>query len=387
MQVTQVSIGRFHHFHLARQLEKFGLLKVIYTGYPRFKLSDEIGIPPGKIITFPWLQGPYMARHRVGLHRSAWLDREWAWWATETLDRFVSRDLRDSSILIALSGSGLHSGRRMQQLGGIHICDRGSTHIRSQEEILMEEYQRYGKTWQGIDPRLIDKEEAEYDQADVISIPSQFCYDSFISKGLPASKLIKIPYGSRIERFHPVHVEVDANEFRILFVGAACPRKGFIDLLEAFNLFDHPNKKLVLIGSLSPEARDLLDKTDTAKIEVKGTVPNSQLALHYSQATVFVLPSIEEGLALVMGEAMACGCPVIATKNTGAGDLIDNEINGFIVPVRSPEKIVIRLQQLANNRDFLKQMKEAALLKAKSLLGWDSYGLSWQNYLTMLYAP
>ena len=54
-KVSIVSIGRFHHFHLARQLEKRSLLNEIWTGYPKFKLKDEDGIPPSKIQTFPWV--------------------------------------------------------------------------------------------------------------------------------------------------------------------------------------------------------------------------------------------------------------------------------------------------------------------------------------------
>ena len=76
MNVTQISIGRFHHFHLARQLEKHNLLEAIYTGYPRFKLKDEAGIPPEKIKTFPWFQVPYLMLGRVGLDKWHWLNSE-----------------------------------------------------------------------------------------------------------------------------------------------------------------------------------------------------------------------------------------------------------------------------------------------------------------------
>lgn len=91
--VTQISIGRFHHFHLARQLEKHGMLKEIWTGYPRFKLKSEEGIPPEKIQTFPWLQTPYMARGRLGFSMPAAVNREWEWLARVTLDAHVSRRL------------------------------------------------------------------------------------------------------------------------------------------------------------------------------------------------------------------------------------------------------------------------------------------------------
>lgn len=380
--VRQISLGRFHHFHLARQLEKHGLLEAIYTGYPRFKLADEPGIPRDKINSFPWLHTPYVARGRLGLNRSAWLDREWAWWAHETLDRYVASQLRDPAILIALSGSGLHAGCKAQQIGGIHICDRGSSHIRVQDRLLTEEYERYGTRWRGIDPRSIAKEVAEYEQADWISIPSQFCYDSFVEQGVPAAKLLKIPYGSRLERFYPeVGPSTNEEEFRILFVGAAGPQKGFIDLLKAFEQFSHPSKRLLLIGSLSPEAEALLSRADQSRITVLGSVPNTQLRQHYSQASVFVLPSIQDGFGMVIGEAMACGCPVVATTNTGASELITDGVEGFIVPIRSPELIADRLQQLADQPALRARMGQAALSRVQELGGWDAYGDAWSEVL------
>jgi len=382
MKATQISIGRFHHFHLARQLEKHGLLAALYTGYPRFKLSDEPSIPPSKVKTFPWLQAPYMARGKVGLDRWPWLNREWAWHAHQTLDRYVASKIQDPTILIALSGSGLHAGRKAQAVGGIYICDRGSSHIRTQNQLLTDEYGRYGAQWCAIDARSIAKEESEYEQADWISIPSQFCYASFVEMGVPAAKLLKIPYGSRLERFYP---EACSNsipeEFRILFVGAAGPRKGFIDLLQAFERFRHPSKRLLLIGSLASEAQKLLAASDQSRITFLGSVDNASLRQYYSQASVFVLPSIEEGLAMVTGEAMACGCPVIASTNTGASELITDGIEGFIVPIRSPDVIADRLQQLADQPELRERMGQAALARVQALGGWDAYGDAWAKHI------
>lgn len=384
MLATQVSIGRFHHFHLARQLEKHHLLKAIYTGYPRFKLKDETGIAEEKIHTFPWLHTPYMAIGMVGLNRLSWLDRDLAWYGQDTLDHYVASRLREPTTLIALSGSGLHAGRQAQDLGGKHICDRGSSHICVQDQLLADEYQRYGHKWPGIDPRLIDKEQAEYQQADRISIPSQFCFDSFLQHGISAEKLIKIPYGARLERFKRVQSDAsDDDAFIVLFVGEAGARKGFIDLLHAFQLFQHPRKRLVLIGSISHIAKDLLNAAAFSSfIEVLGAVPNAQLKKHYSRATVFVLPSIEEGFAMVIGEAMACGCPVIASTNTGAAEIITDGIDGFIVSIRSPHSIADRLQLLADDPELRRRMGRSAESRVKQLGGWDAYGDAWKNFLT-----
>ena len=385
MHITQVSIGRFHHFHLARQLERLGLLEALYTGYPRFKLADEPGIPPEKIHVFPWLHGPYMACSHFGLSGWRWLDREWSWLAHETLDRYVEHNLLEPTILISLSGSGLHAGGMAQLLGGVHICDRGSTHIRVQDELLREEYQRYGLCWRGIDPRSIAKEEAEYAQADRISVPSQFCYDTFVAQGVSENKLLKIPYGSRLDRFHPVSFRHhDNEEFRILFVGAAGPRKGLMDLLEAFRMFRHSRKRLVLVGSVVPEAKACLSKVNQEQITLVGSVSNVQLIEYYNQASVFVLPSIEEGLAMVVGEAMACGCPVVASTNTGASELINDGVEGFIVPIRAPEVIANRLQQLADQPELRERMGRAALARVQQLGGWDAYGQLWSSAIANL---
>jgi glycosyltransferase involved in cell wall biosynthesis len=384
LQCTQVSIGRFHHFHLARQLEKHQLLDSIYTGYPLWKLFDEEGIPLSKIRTFPWVQTPYMGRGKLALDRWVWLNRLWAWFAQDTLDRHVAAQLTERGILIALSGSGLHSGRRMQQLGGYHICDRGSVHISIQNQLLQDEYKRYGLLWEGIDPRMLEKELAEYEQANFISVPSQFCFYSFVNHGFSKTKLLKFPYGARLSRFKQAdtcNLLPTREQFLVLFVGHAGVQKGFIDLLAAYRLLRHPNKRLLLIGTLSSPAKDLLNSCNLEGIKHLGIVPNAQLRDYYNQASVFVLPSIQEGLAMVIGEAMACGCPVIASTNTGASELITDGKEGFIVPIRRPDMIADRMQQLADDFQLGQRMRLSSIARMQHLQGWNRYGEMWAHFL------
>jgi glycosyltransferase involved in cell wall biosynthesis len=83
---------------------------------------------------------------------------------------------------------------------------------------------------------------------------------------------------------------------------------------------------------------------------------------------------VEEGLALVQAQAMACGVTVIATTNTGAEDLFTDGVEGFIVPIRSPEAIREKLQWMMDNSELHDQMARAALERVESLGGWDRYG-------------
>ena len=378
--VTQISIGRFHHFHLARQLERRGLLREIWTGYPRFKLRSEQGIPADRIRTFPWLQAPYMARGRFGLRFPAWVDREWEWRARTTLDAHVARRLAPGTTLIALSGSGLRSGQRARQTGGRYFCDRGSSHIRFQDQILREEYARWQVPFAGIDPRVIAREEAEYAAADAVSVPSGFVADSFVAMGFPREKLFVNSYGARLDRFSKV-AEPATDDFTVLFVGQAGLRKGFLYLLQAFARLRHLRKRLRVIGAVQPELKPLLAAQPLDNVEFLGVVPNDALPGHYSSAHVMVLPSIEEGLAMVMGEALACGCPVIASSHTGAGDLFTDGVEGFIVPPRSVDDLLLRLEQLAQDPALRERMSQTALARVASIGGWDDYGERWAQRL------
>ena len=89
---------------------------------------------------------------------------------------------------------------------------------------------------------------------------------------------------------------------------------------------------------------------------------------------VFVLPSLAEGRALVMQEAMSCGLPLVITHNTGGGDLVEDGSAGFLVPVRDPQAIAEKLECLARDRSLLEEMSLAALKKARSL-SWADYRL------------
>lgn len=373
VKATVVCIGRFHHFDLARQLAMRGMLKRLFTGYPSWKIRGE-AIPEDRVTTFPWLQTTYMAMGKWRLLGEGRFERDFAWYAHETLDRHAAVHLPKSDVLFALSGSGLRCGRAMHARGGKFVCDRGSSHIRFQDSILRDEFARWGDEFRGVDPRVMAKEEAEYEACDLVTVPSAFAFRSFVEMGVPESKLRKVPYGVDFWRFS--RVEEPAPEgFDVLFVGQISFRKGLPYLLEAFSRFSHPNKRLILVGSMCPEAeRYLRGRPLPERIEFKGHIPQPELKYIMSRSHVMVLPSVEEGLALVQAQAMACGCPVIATPHTGAEDLLTDGLEGFIVPIRDPVAIAEKLQALADDPELRRRMSAAALERVSCLGGWDDYG-------------
>lgn len=379
-QVTLAVSGVFHHFDLARELQERGFLKAIYSTFPWTRLKRE-GIPREFVHVFPWIHAPLIMASRFGLPGA--LEKRVSGISQLTFDAWVARMMPRCDIYVALSGSGLSSGRRAQSYGAKYVCDRGSTHIRYQDAILKEEFQRWGFRRMICDPRMVGREEAEYEQADAITVPSEFARQSFIEMGVPKEKLYKIPYGARLDRFRPLS-QPAADRFDVLFVGQVGLRKGVPYLLQAFEQLNHPRKRLRFVGGVQSELAHILPQLPRNQVEFLGHLPQDMLPAIMSSSHVMVLPSIEEGLALVQAQAMACGCPVISSYNSGGEDLFTDGEEGFLVPIRSPEAIAARMQELVDNPELQQRMSRAALERVHKMGGWHEYGETWVKLLNRL---
>lgn len=380
--VVHSSIGKFHHHDIAKQLDRHGMLDTFFTGYPKWKLT-QTGLPIGRVRTFPWVMTPYMVSGKLG-NWPGWLDREWIWQVHETFDRHVASNLPEADAFIGLSCGGLRTGREAIRRGMRYLCDRGSAHILAQDALLREEFERWGDNYSGIDPRVIDKEVAEYETADAILVPSGFAEQTFLGQGVPAAKLRRLPYGVDVNRFGRAGPPSE-HGYNVLFVGQLSFQKGLPDLLHAFSCLQHPRKRLILVGNMRPEMRRYFQRfTPAPEVELRGHIPQAELKTIMSGAHVMVLPSVQDGFGLVMAQAMACGCPVIASEHTGASDLFTDGLEGFIVPIRSPEIIAERLQTLAEDTQLRQRMSEAALLRVQLIGGWDDYGDRLADTLTKL---
>jgi len=369
MNVVLSTIGKFHTFDLARQLHKRGALKTIYSGYPLFKLKKE-SLPKQSVKTFPYLHAPYMRfapRYTPARFLWEWQDRVW-------FDRFVAGQLPECDVFCGLSGSGLHSGRRAKFRGAKYVCDRGSAHIRVQDRILREEFELQGIPYPGVDPRIIMREEEEYEAADLITVPSAFAMNTFLEAGVPRRKMRLATYGVDLGMFHACTAR-QPDDFNVVFVGGLSVRKGIRYLLDAFQQLQCKNKRLTLVGTVLPEMEATINALrHNPRIQVRGHVPQEKLKEILSASHALVLPSVEDGLGLVQVQALACGCPVIATQNTGAQDVFTDGKEGFIVPIRDAAVIAERLQRLADDPELSTTMSQAAVQRVKSISGWDRYG-------------
>jgi alpha-maltose-1-phosphate synthase len=313
----------------------------------------------------------------------SWLSDQTGYINALLFDEWTARRIGDCDALIAISGAALKTGGLVQKRGGKFICDRGSTHQRYQERLIREEHSRWNIDAPISDLRDTIREEKIYETADAITVPSSFAKRSFIESGVPEHKIHMIPYGVHLGNFAKV-ADPPKDAFEVLFVGALALRKGVPYLLEAFSQIKHPSKRLRLIGAMSPCLKEVLDRLPQENVEFLGCVPQSSLPGILSRSHLLVLPSIEDGFGMVLSQALACGCPVIASFNTGGENLFTQGEEGFLVPIRDVRALTERMQQLADDPEMQRRMSEAALQRVRYLDGWTHYGSLWENLLRSL---
>jgi glycosyltransferase involved in cell wall biosynthesis len=158
--------------------------------------------------------------------------------------------------------------------------------------------------------------------ADAVVAVSQNLADGIVDAGLPAGKVRVIPNGVDSTRFSPMERDEARREVRagdgplLLAVAALVPVKGIDVLLDSFARLPEDHRLWIagdgpLRGELEARAR-LLRIAD--RVRFLGAVPHAALRAYYAAADVFVLPSRNEGCPNALLEALACGCPAVATR-------------------------------------------------------------------------
>lgn len=383
-QVVVAACGRFHLFDQARELYKRNLLKSLITDYPPW-YPDRYGVPPEKVKSF-LLNGII----KYGL-ASSFIPSELTKLSSKFVhDAFSKRLARNipagTKILIGLSSFTLDALIVCRDCGIRSIIDHGSLHQQVERDILLEAGRRWGlKKFGELPPNwIIEKQAQEYEEADNILVLSKAAFNSMESMGIPTSKLKINPCGVNTSHFTP-GVKSD-RVFRVLQVAAISLRKGTLDLLEAFKLARMPNSELCFVGSHSHEIglNDIIGSYRFLNPKFCNPVPQQKLLSHYQNSSVFVLASLADGFGMVVPQAMACGLPVIVTNNVGAADLVNDGVNGFVVPAGRPDVISDRLRLLNQSPDLLASMGLAASKTILDGYSWSHYGERLSKHLTSL---
>lgn len=220
----------------------------------------------------------------------------------------------------------------------------------------------------------LDRKTKELELADVVIVSSSFVEDS-LPEWASNKRVIMSPFGSPASSATTTNVADNikggnTSKLRVLFVGSMGQRKGLSDLFDAVKLLNRDDLELVVMGSLLAPME--FYRSELSNFTFEAGRSNDQVLALMRSCDVFCLPSIVEGRALVMQEAMSQGLPIIITPNTGGSDLVIAEQTGFLVPIRSPEQIAEKLEWFLNNREKIPEMGEMAKKHAAGYT-WESY--------------
>jgi len=241
------------------------------------------------------------------------------------------------------------------------ICERGSTHGTWAAEKLEKVHRDlgWGPTNLQTSPRIA-RANQEYHLAEKVVVPSMFVKKTFLEKGFPEGQLQVNPYGVDRARWGSVAgSERHRGPLVFVFAASIVPRKGVHVLLRAWAKANLPDCELWLCGGVHMPLEQLqlpLGKS----VKILGRQTHDSLAAIYNKASVYVLPSFEEGMARSGIEALAAGLPVIVTKETGLTDLMTTGKEGWVVESGNVEHLAETLRTVLRARHELPIYSAAA---------------------------
>jgi glycosyltransferase involved in cell wall biosynthesis len=224
--------------------------------------------------------------------------------------------------------------------------------------------------WQGLKNRLLVSRQQmleEYELADRILVLSEKAEETFLAAGVPKEKLFRHQRGVDVQRFRPA--ERRPEKFRAVFVGALIERKGVHHLLRVWRRLALSNAELVLVGTVHPEIEPVLRECVDATVVVRGFVQD--VSAEYRAAAVHIFPSECEGSAKCTYEAAACGLPQITTRE--AGDVVQHEVNGLLVPPNDPDALAAAIERLHDDRARCEQLGAAGRERVCAQFTWEHF--------------
>lgn len=298
-----------------------------------------------------------------------------------SLDRKVAAEVKageSTTGVYAYEDGALETFRAAKRLGLNCYYDLPIAYWATKGRLMEEEAERY-PAWiptmsggTGDSAEKLQRKTEELELADAVVGPGSFVMDS-LPDWADTKHRIVAPFGSpAIPAGHRAkQANTKDRPLRVLFAGSLTQRKGLADLFEAMRLLDTDAVELVVLGGLRVPLE--FYRKEYPAFTYEPTRPHADVLSLMADCDVFCLPSIVEGRALVMQEAMSQGLPIIITPNTGGGDLVIPDETGFLVPIRSPAAIARSIQWFVDHRDELPRMGEAARRHAATYT-WRAYG-------------
>ena len=301
-------------------------------------------------------------------------------------DRIVARRIKKLvgkvDIIHVWPAAALQTLRAASELGIPTVLERPNAHTRFAFETVAREFDRLGVALPPDDeysfkPDLLDREEEEYRRADYILCPSDFVVQTFVDQRIPREKLVRHIYGFDEKVYSPGNQGSNPSAgLNLLFVGVCAVRKGVHFALEAWlNSPASRDGTFQIAGEFLPgyaeRLSSMLSHRSVKVLGYRNDVPELM-----RKSDILVLPSIEEGSALVVSEAIGSGCvPLVSDASTGN---CRHMVNGLVHRVGDVATLAEQFSLLYQDRALLKKLRAGALKMAHEVT-WTAAGKTLLN--------
>ncbi len=296
---------------------------------------------------------------------------------TAMYDRIVGLRMENFDLFWGWASGALSAGRAARSRGARFVLDRACPHVDVQQALVRSECERLGVRYKGEPQWFRERQLAEYEEADVILVPSNYSRRSFPAE--LQSKVWIAPLFGRVPDVEPIlqkaGVERIERPFTFGTVGGQPLRKGFLYLLQAWERLQLPNARLLLRTDARldrfPALRDLLRRLPN--VEVVGYLEN--MSTFYRRCDAFVFPTLDDGFGMALLEAIAHGLPCVATTHCGAAELFAPDQDLLLIRAQDAEALAGAMQQLYASADLRERLSKSARQALAGIEGDGSYDL------------
>ena len=271
----------------------------------------------------------------------------------------------------------LRTLRMAKRLGIPTVLERCNAHTEYAYRIVREECARLGLQMprgheHDFNARVLKHEEAEYGAADHLFCPSEFVAGTFLKRGFSAGRLARFQYGCDSRCQPPVSPRDAKQGLTVLFAAGCAPRKGLHYALEAWlKSSAHEKGTFLVVGEFIPgyaeKLAPLLAHPSVKRLGFRKDLPDVMRS-----SDILILPSIEEGSALVTYDARVSGCVLLVSDASGA--VCQNGENALVHSVGDVPALAGHLTALDRDRGLLERLRTSSL-KTAGDLSWSAAGV------------
>lgn len=286
------------------------------------------------------------------------------------VDRMFIKRMSDYDVAYLWPGCSIDVVKQLKKKHKRIIFEFVNCHQQVAKDILDKESALLGGIQtHAISAADIEDESAKLNLADFVFSPSPQVTASLIKMHFDKDKIIETSYGlDKSDLFDIKEQDVSKDEkgtITALFVGSVIPRKGIHLLLDYWKAAG-VDGKLKVIGKVEPLAETIVNRyRDQTSIEFVSFTDD--LATHYKNADVFILPSLEEGSPLVTYLAIGSGLPCLVSPMAGDGVIRDG-LDGYILPTHDKDAWVNAIQKLAIDKSLRSKLAKSSRLRAEDFL-------------------